>query len=72
MSDYIIENDVITKKTDLKLEQIDLSALTAVQIDGLIDLAAAGRNVSCQAWLLNMKNDRFSDCKAVDPLVLEL
>ena len=70
--DFAIAHDVITKKTDLKLEQIDLSALTAAQIDELIDLAAASRNVSCQAWLLNLKNERFSDCNAVDPFVLEL
>ena len=54
------------------IPQLDLSALTVAQINELIDLAATSRNVSCQAWLLNLKNERFSDCKAVDPLVLEL
>ena len=69
--DFVIARDAIEEKTNLKLEELNLNELTAAQLSELIDVATESKNTVGMAYLLNLKNQRFPDCRAENHLVLD-
>ena len=68
---FVIARDAIEKKADLTLEELELITLTAEQLSELIDVAAASENTAGLAYLLDLKNKRFTNYRVEDHLVLD-